>query len=64
LKNTTASNTYEIILDSVTNPVSGEWYHVAGTWSSGDYGKLYVNGVLESTTPEVVGGEIRFTTRC
>ncbi|HTA82531.1 MAG TPA: LamG-like jellyroll fold domain-containing protein [Bacteroidia bacterium] len=34
-------------VQSVTSPVTGQWYHVAGVYD-GSYVNIYVNGVLES----------------
>jgi hypothetical protein len=40
---------YRGVVQSTTNIVEGQWYHVAGTFD-GNQAKLYVNGVLEGTT--------------
>ncbi|MEI7792050.1 MAG: DUF2341 domain-containing protein [Candidatus Berkelbacteria bacterium] len=32
-------------------PVTGNWYHVVGVYKQYEYMKIYVNGVLSSTTP-------------
>jgi hypothetical protein len=37
---------------STTNPVVGEWYHVAGTYDGSDL-RIYVNGAEEAVTPKV-----------
>lgn len=44
VENNSANRVY---VQSTTQPVTGEWYHVAGVYD-GSYVKLYVNGVLEA----------------
>ena len=41
-------------VDSTTLIQTGVWYHVAGTWDSTVGLKMYVNGVLENTSPVLV----------
>ncbi|MDX2189002.1 MAG: LamG-like jellyroll fold domain-containing protein, partial [Bacteroidota bacterium] len=40
---------YRGVVQSTTDIVEGQWYHVAGTFD-GNQAKIYVNGVLEGTT--------------
>ena len=48
LENNSSSRVY---VQSVTSPVTGQWYHVAGVYD-GNYIYLYINGVLESKTAQ------------
>lgn len=45
---------------SATVLVSGTWYHLAGTYKSGEL-KLYVNGVLENTVTTITGNLLTAT---
>jgi hypothetical protein len=39
-------------------PSTGTWYHVAATWTSGDYIRLYVNGELSATSGSTYSGTL------
>ena len=36
------------------------WYHLCGTWSSGDFIKLYINGALDSLSAAAYSGTISY----
>jgi hypothetical protein len=43
-------NTTFVALESTTIPIAGTWYHVAGVFESSTSRKLYINGILESSS--------------
>lgn len=45
-----------IVIDSITQIITGTWYHVVATWDdSTRTGRLYVNGILENNATAVSG---------
>ena len=53
------NGTTTINATSIGNIISANtWYHIVGTWKSGDYARIYVDNVLQGTSASTMDGAL------